>query len=71
MMVPVYTTIEGKHYIAEISHAAGVHTVTIRNKVYRTIVHERDIYGHAPQAWARKLLREFDEKPLFEGKEDG
>ena len=60
----IYTTMHGKHYIVELDKTGDEHKVIIRNKQYKTKVHERVITG-SPQQWGQKILREWDAKPDF------
>ena len=58
-----YTTIYGEHYIAEIS-VQGEHTITIKNKKYKTVMETKPVIESA-QREAQALLRLWDNKKPF------
>lgn len=60
-----YTTLDGAEYYAELTRVDGKHLITIRNRVYKTKVFETEVVGSS-HLQAIALLREWDEKPIFD-----
>jgi len=64
-MMAVYTTLHGEHYYAELVREGGKHLIVIRNRVYRTSVHEQEVVKSGQQE-ALALLKDWDEREPFE-----
>jgi len=59
-----YTTMNGEHYIAELSVSGDKHTITIKNKIYKTVMETKPVLESA-QREARALLAYWDSKKPF------